>query len=92
MEIPIGSSLEAYFSDVVSRYRGVLFHAFQKEVSVRTSPSKHVDLKNASCQLVYRCVTIFLYLLFCTKVKYIYIARLIVLCFYQIRIFGVVGF
>lgn len=59
VEIPVGSNLEAYFSDVVSRYRGVLFDAFQKEMSVGTSPTKHVDLKNASRRLVYRYVTIF---------------------------------
>ncbi|MCO5554820.1 hypothetical protein L7F22_008355 [Adiantum nelumboides] len=46
MELPIGESLNAYFSDIVNRYRGVLFFSFQKEMNVGTTASKHVDLKN----------------------------------------------
>ncbi len=54
VELPVDVSLQAYFSDIVSRYRGVLFFSFQKEMSVGTIASKHVDLKNSSHRLVYR--------------------------------------
>lgn len=54
VELPVDVSLQAYFSDIVSRYRGVLFFSFQKEMNVGTIASKHVDLKNSSRRLVYR--------------------------------------
>ena len=52
--LPLDVHLESYFEDIVSRYRGVLFYEFQKEMNVATPPSKHVDLKNSSRRLVYR--------------------------------------
>ncbi|MCO5587611.1 hypothetical protein L7F22_041560 [Adiantum nelumboides] len=53
VELSISESLNAYFSDIVNRYRGVLFFSFQKEMNVGTTASKHVDLKNSSCHLVF---------------------------------------
>lgn len=52
--LPLDVHLESYFVDIASRYRGVLFYDFQKDMNVATPASKHVDLKNSSRRLVYR--------------------------------------
>lgn len=57
--LPEDVHLQLYFGDIVSRYRGVLFYDFQKEMNVATAPTKHVDLKNSSRRLVYRYIQCF---------------------------------